>query len=65
MDTKTLIQSKTFWLAVVQAIAGAAIVFSTAYPQAGWLVIAKSVVDIVLRVLSTPTPIVGVFKKPR
>lgn len=52
-DTKALIQSKQFWLAVIQAVAGIVMVFATAYPQVGWLIMAKSVVDIVLRLMTT------------
>lgn len=53
---KTLVTSKTFWLAVLQGIIGLVVVFSTSYPDAGWLLTAKSVLDIVLR-LYTSQPI--------
>jgi len=50
---KSIFQSKTFWLASAQAVAGILVVFSTSYPSAGWLVIAKSIVDIYLRSITT------------
>lgn len=52
---KSLLQSKTFWIAVLQAVAGIAVVFSTAYPAVGSLLIAKSVIDVILRVVTTTT----------
>ena len=52
---KSLLQSKTFWLATVQALIGMAVVFSTAYPSVGFLVLAKSALDIVLRVMTSTT----------
>jgi hypothetical protein len=50
---KALVDSKTFQLAALQAIAGMIVVFSTAYPQLGWIVLAKSVLDVVLRMYTT------------
>ena len=50
---KSLFQSRTFWLAVLQAVAGIVVVFSTAYPTVGGLLVAKSIVDIILRVVTT------------
>jgi hypothetical protein len=58
---KGLLQSKTFWLALVQAVAGVIVVFSTSFPQVGWLVIAKSVVDVILRVY-TSQPVSGLVR---
>lgn len=55
-NAKALISSKTFQLAALQAIAGAIVIFATAYPEAGWLMLAKSVVDIAIR-LYTSQPI--------
>jgi len=60
MEGKALIQSKNFWLAVIQAVIGVMVVFSTAYPTVGGLLIAKSVLDILLRII-TEAPIFGVF----
>ncbi len=48
-NTKVWYQSRTFWLAVTQAIAGALTIFASAYPQLGYLLLAKSALDIYLR----------------
>lgn len=50
---KSLLQSKTFWIAVIQAVAGIVVVFSTSYPEIGGLILAKSVLDVLLRVATT------------
>lgn len=47
---KALVHSKVFWLAVLQALVGVVVVFSTAYPDVGFLVLAKSALDIILRI---------------
>jgi len=46
---KTFFQSKTIWLALVQAVAGGLVIFFTQMDLVGYAVIAKSVGDIVLR----------------
>jgi len=51
--TKKWYLSKTLWIATLQAVAGVAVVFSTAYPNLGWLIITKSVVDSLLRLITT------------
>lgn len=56
MSPKALIASNTFQLAALQAVAGAIVIFATAYPQLGWIAVAKSIVDIILR-LKTTAPI--------
>ncbi len=53
---KSIFSSRTFWLAVGQAVVGVIAVFASAYPALGFLVVAKSVLDIVLRMYTT-TPI--------
>jgi hypothetical protein len=53
---KTLLQSKTFWLAVSQAVGAVLIVGLTELDMMGGVLIVKSVVDIILR-LSTDTGI--------
>ncbi len=53
---KNLFSSKTFYLAVLQALAGIIVVIQTNYPTIGWVVIAKSIIDIILRTL-TGTPV--------
>lgn len=57
MDGKKLWESKTFWLAVIQGVAGILVVVVAQYPGIGSLLIAKSVVDVFLRII-TETPIV-------
>lgn len=50
---KSVLRSKVFWLAVIQGIAGVLVAVETQYPTAGALLIAKSLVDIVLRMITT------------
>ncbi len=50
---KSLFKSRTFWLAFAQAVAGAVVAFQYAYPEVGALLVAKSLVDIVLRIITT------------
>ena len=50
---KAIFKSKTFWLAVLQATAGAVVVFSTSYPTVGWLMVVKSGIDIIIRLYTT------------
>ncbi len=50
---KALVSSRTFQVALVQAIIAVVVIFSTAYPGVGWLLAAKSVLDIVLRLITT------------
>lgn len=49
---KSIFQSKTFWLAAAQAIVGVIAIFETAYPGVGALLMAKSVADIALRMIT-------------
>ena len=53
---KTLIESRTFWLAIAQAVGAVLIVALTELDMMGGVLIVKSVVDIVLR-LSTDSPV--------
>lgn len=53
---KSLLQSKTFWLAIGQAIGAVLIVAFTQLDMMGGVLIVKSVLDIVLR-LSTDSGI--------
>lgn len=50
---KTLLQSRTFWLAIIQAVAAVLVVVFTELDMVGSVVLLKSVVDIILRVMST------------
>jgi len=58
-NAKALVTSKTFLLAVAQAVLAVIVIFSSAFPDAGWLLLAKSVVDVILRVY-TSQPISGI-----
>lgn len=53
---KNIFQSRTFWVAVAQATAGIITVFASTYDNVGWLITAKSFVDIYLRYVTT-TPV--------
>lgn len=58
MNGIALIQSRTFWLAAIQAVLGGVVIFIAAYPAVGWLLIAKSALDIILRIY-TNEPVTG------
>lgn len=53
---KTLISSKTFWLAVAQAVAGIIVVALTELDLVGYVATFKSIFDILLR-MATSDPI--------
>lgn len=46
---KNILQSKTFWVAIAQFIAGGLAVLASNHPNIGWLLIGKSFLDIILR----------------
>lgn len=50
---KSIFYSKTFWVAVVQAVIGVWAVLESSMPNVGWVVVGKSILDIVLRLIST------------
>lgn len=50
---KSILQSRTFWLAFLQGIIGLIVVFSTAYPNVGILVVLKTLADMYLRLKTT------------
>lgn len=50
---KSLMQSKTFWIAVIQAVAGVVVVALTQLDLVGYVAVFKSLVDIVLRLITT------------
>ncbi|MGI1661396.1 hypothetical protein ACRDNQ_04060 [Palleronia sp. KMU-117] len=50
---KSLLTSKTFWLAVIQAVAGVAIAALTELDLVAYVAVVKSTVDILLRMLTT------------
>lgn len=49
METKRLLQSKTIWLAIIQAILGITIAVFTELDMIGYIAIVKSLADIALR----------------
>jgi hypothetical protein len=49
IQAKPFWQSKTLWLAIIQAVVGVFAVVSTSYPTLGWIVVAKSILDVILR----------------
>ena len=50
---KTLLNSKTFWVAVIQAVAGVVVVAMTHLEVVGYIAVFKSVIDILLRMMTT------------
>ena len=50
--SKNWIYSKTIWLAAFQLAAGFTLVFMTQYPEIGWILTVKSLIDVVLRFLT-------------
>jgi hypothetical protein len=56
--TKPWYASLTLWIAVAQGVAGILAVLLMQHPEIGMLVVAKSIVDIFIR-LSTSQPIAG------
>ena len=49
---KNLFRSRTFWLAVIQGVLGVLIVVMVELPGIGGLVVAKSVLDVALRLIT-------------
>lgn len=50
---KSLLRSKTFWVAILQGIAGVLVVVQTEMPEVGMVVMGKSIIDIMLRLITT------------
>ena len=50
---KSILTSKVFWVAVTQGIIGIMVAVDSVYPGIGWVVVAKSVLDIWLRFVTT------------
>lgn len=50
---KSLIESKTFWVAVIQAVAGIVVVALTELDLVGYVAVFKSAVDVVLRLVTS------------
>lgn len=45
-------QSKVIWLAILQGIVGVVVAFTTQYPGVGSILIGKSILDMILRVVT-------------
>ena len=52
-NIKSIFCSKTFWVAVIQGVVGILTVVGTQVPDIGWILIAKSVLDVLLRAITT------------
>lgn len=50
---KSILKSRTFWLAITQAAIGAVAVLATSYPEVGSLLVLKSLLDVILRYETT------------
>lgn len=46
-------KSKTVWVAVLQAVAGIVVAFVAEYPEVGGILVLKSSLDILLRVITS------------
>ena len=53
---KSIIHSRTFWIAIIQGVIGVVVVFQTGLPELGWIAIVKSFLDVGLRYVTT-TPV--------
>ena len=49
---KSIYTSKTFWLAIIQAVVGGAVIFLTEMDLVGYVAIVKSVGDVLLRLIT-------------
>lgn len=50
---KSILKSRTFWLAMTQAAIGLVAVLATSYPDVGALLVLKSLLDVILRYETT------------
>ena len=55
---KNWFNSRTVWLAVIQFVIGGLVVIQAQYPELGFIVMVKSVLDMLLRIL-TDKPLVS------
>lgn len=58
VQAKSLLSSKTFWWAIIKAVGAVLLTFQTVYPQLGWIAMAASGIDVLIR-LNTSQPITG------
>ena len=52
MKGKDFWKSKTLWIAALQGLLGLATALESNYPEIGWLIILKSLVDVSLRMIT-------------
>ena len=52
MDAKSILLSKTVWLAILQGLLGVVVALGTQLPTVGWIMVVKSVIDVLLRVIT-------------
>ena len=50
---KSILKSKTVWIAILQGLLGVIVAVGTSIPTVGWLLVAKSVLDIALRYITS------------
>lgn len=50
---KSIFSSKVFWLAVLQGVVGVWAVLATSMPDAGWIIVGKSILDVALRFVTS------------
>ena len=53
INMKSLFTSRTFWVAVIQAIVGIVVVSLTQLDMVGYVAIVKSIADVILRLVTT------------
>lgn len=59
---KVWYQSKVVWLAIIQGVIGIFMVLETQLGSVGWILVGKSVLDVILRTV-TNLPIAGAKRK--
>jgi len=61
-QSKVWYQSKVVWLAIIQGVIGIFMVLETQLGSVGWVLLGKSILDVILRTV-TNLPIAGVKRK--
>lgn len=64
MQEKQWWNSRTLWLAIAQGLAGVFTVLATQYATIGWIVVGKSILDAILRII-TIAPLGGLGRVGR
>jgi hypothetical protein len=54
-NVKSILLSKTVWVAIIQGVLGVVVALGTSIPTVGWMMVVKSVCDILLRTITTQT----------